>query len=154
MVVVVFLYVEVDRTVALIGISVAQYLFYQLLLLDDMSGGMRLYRRRQDVERPHGVVIAVGIILCNLHGLELFQLSLFLYFVISLVSIMLQVAHVSDIPHITHLVTQVAEVSEEHIKGDGGARMAQMRVAVNSWSAHIHAHMAGVYRAKQLFLTA
>ena len=154
MVVVVFLYVEVDRTVALIGISVAQYLFYQLLLLDDMSGGMRLYRRRQDVERPHGVVIAVGVILCNLHGLELFELSLFLYFVISLVSIMLQVAHISDIPHITHLVTQVTEVSEEHIKGDGGARMAQVAVSVNGWSADIHAHSSLRQRAEKLLLTA
>ena len=124
---------------------------HELLLLDDVAGGVRLDAWRQHVEHLHGLVIAVGVVLRDLHGLELLEACLLLNLVVALVGVVLQVAYVGDVAHVTHLVAQVFEVTEEHVEGDGWARVAQMRVAVNRGTADVHAHMGGVERLEQLF---
>ena len=98
------LYVEIDRTVRLVGKTVVYDLLHQLLLLDDMPGGMRLDRGRQHVQRLHCLVIAVGIILGDLHRLQLLQPCLLGNLVLSLVGIMLQVPHIRDVTDIAYLI--------------------------------------------------
>ncbi len=149
---VVFLHIEVDRAVALIGKAVGKDLLHQLLLLDDMPGGMWLDARRQHVECLHRRVVAVGIVLRHLHRLQLLQPCLLRDLVVALVGIVFQMAHVGDIAHVAHLITQVLEVTEEHVKGDGRPGMPQMWVAINRRTADIHAHIGRVTRLEQ-FLT-
>ena len=104
MVFVVFLNIEINGAMALIGIAVLEDLLDEFLLLDDVSCGVRLYRWRQRVEHLHGFVIAVGIVLCYLHRLELLQACLLLNLVIALVGIVLEMAYIRDVAHITHLI--------------------------------------------------
>ena len=148
MVLVVFFYVEVHAAVAHVGISVVQYLAYKLFLLNDMSCGMRFYAWRQHVESLHGLMISVGVVLCNFHRLELFQPCLLGYLVIALVGIMLQMAYIGDVPHIAHLVTQMLEIAEKNIERDCRTGMSQMRVAIYGRSTHVHTHVGCMQRLK------
>ena len=148
MVFVVLLDVEIDGTVALVGVAVVQNLLYQLLLLDDVARGLRLDARRQHVECVHGRVITVGVVLRHLHRFELLQPCLLLYFVVAVVGIVLHVSHIGDVAHVAHLVAQVFQIAEKDVKRDGRAGMSQVRVAIHGGSAHIHAHIGGVQRLK------
>ena len=152
MVLVVFLHVEVDGAVALVGIAVVENLAHHLGLFDDVACGVGLYRRRQYVEHLHGLVVAVGVVLRHLHWLELFQTGLLLDLVVALVGVVLQVAHVGDVAHVAYLVAKVSEIAEKHVEGDGRARMAQMRIAVDGGTADIHAHMRSVERLEEFLL--
>ena len=147
---VVFLHVEVDASVAFVGITIVENLFDQLFLLDDMARGMRFNRWRKHVECLHCRMITVGIVLRNLHRLQLFQPCFLLNLVISLVGVVFQVANVGDIAHVAHLVAQVFQVAEHYIKGDCGPRMPQMWVTIDGRSADIHAHIGRMQRLEQL----
>ena len=103
-VLVVFLYVEIHGAVALVGVAVLENLLHELLLLYDVARGVRLYRWRQGVEKLHGLVVAVGVVLRYLHGLKLLQACFLLYLVIALVGVVLEVAHVGDVAHVAHLI--------------------------------------------------
>ena len=146
MVFVVFRRVEVYASVALVGVAVVDYLLYQLLLLYDMARGVRLNAGRQHVEGGHGVMVAVGVILRNLHRLELFQAGLLLYLVLALVGVVLKVAHVGDVAHVPYLISKVLQVTEKHVKRYRGAGVAQVRVAVNGRAAHVHSNVWSVQR--------
>ena len=123
MILVILLDVEVDRAVTLVGIAIVQDFLYQLLLLYNMACGMRLNARREYVQRLHGIVVAVGVVLRNLHWLQLLQACLLLNLVIALISIVLQVAHVGNVSNVANLIAQVLEIAEEYIEGDGRTRM-------------------------------
>ena len=101
---VVFLYVEIHGAVALVGVAVLENLLHELLLLYDVARGVRLYRWRQGVEKLHGLVVAVGVVLRYLHGLKLLQAGFLLYLVIALVGVVLEVAHVGEVAHVAHLI--------------------------------------------------
>ena len=103
-VLVVFLYVEIHGAVALVGVAVLENLLHELLLLYDVARGVRLYRWRQGVEKLHGLVVAVGVVLRYLHGLKLLQAGFLLYLVIALVGVVLEVAHVGEVAHVAHLI--------------------------------------------------
>ena len=149
-VVVVLLDVEVDAAVALIGVAVVHDFLHELLLLDDVACGVGLDAGGQHVERLHGGVVAVGIVLGYLHGLELLEPCLFLDLVVALVGIVLKMAHIGDVAHVAHLVAQVLEVAEEHVEGDGRPGVAQVRVAVHRGAAHVHAHVGRVDGLEEL----
>ena len=146
MVFVVFRRVEVYASVALVGVAVVDYLLHQLLLLYDMARGVRLNAGRQHVEGGHGVMVAVGVILRNLHRLELFQAGLLHYLVLALVGVVLKVAHVGDVAHVPYLIPKVLQVTEKHVKRYRGAGVAQVRVAVNGRAAHVHSNVWSVQR--------
>ena len=101
---VVFLHVEVDRAIALVGKAIVHDLLDKLFLLDDMSRCVWLDRRRQHVEHVHGLVIAVGIVLCDLHGLELLQACFLLDLVVAFVGVVLKMAHIGDVAHVANLI--------------------------------------------------
>ena len=145
--------IEVHRAVRLVGEAVVHDLLHQLLLLDDVARGMRLDRRGQHVKRLHGLMVAVGVVLGNLHGLELLQACLLLDLVVALVGIVLQMAHIGDITHVAHFVAQMLQVAEHHVERDGGAGMPQMGVAINRGTADIHAHIGGMQGHETFFLT-
>ena len=147
---VVLLHVEVDRAIRFVGEAVVHNLLHQLLLLDDVAGGVRLNAGAQHVELFHRGVEAVGVVLCHLHRLELFEARLLGNLVLTLIGIVLQVAHVGDVAHVAHLVAQVFQVAKHEVEGDGRTGVAQMSVAVDGRSANIHAHMSGVDRFEYL----
>ena len=118
-----------------------------------MTGSMRLDTWREHIECLHGIVIAVGVVLCNLHRLQLFQASLLLYLVIALISIVLQVAYVSNVSNVANLIAQVLEIAEEYIECDGWSCMTEMRIAIYGRATNIHAHIRSVERSKSLFRT-
>ena len=149
---VILLYVEVHRAVALVGEAVVHYLPHQFLLLDDVPRGVRLYRGRQHVERVHRLVVAVRVVLRDLHRLELLEPCLLLYLVVALVGVVLEVSHVGDVPDVAHLVAQVPQVPEEHVERYRRARVSQVRVAIHRRAAHIHAHVWRVQRHETLLL--
>ena len=151
MVFVIFLYVEIHASVAFVGISVVDDFLHELFLLNDVSCGMGFNAWRQHVESLHGVVIAVGVVLCYLHGLKLFESCLLLYLVVSLVGIVLEVSHVCNVTHVAHFVSEMLEITEEDVEGDGRARVSEMRVAIYCRSANIHSHVWGVYRLEEHF---
>ena len=98
-------------------------------------------------------MVAVGVILRDLHRLQLLQSCLLLYLVIPLVGIVLQMSHIRDVTHIAYLVSQMLQVTEENIKGDGWARMTQMRVAIYGRTAYIHSHIGRMQGFKTLLLS-
>ena len=148
---VILCHVEVHRALALVGIAVGQDFLYQLYLLDDVARGVRLYAGGQHVQGAHGVVVAVGVVLRHLHGFQLLQACLLGNLVLAFVGIVLQVPHVGNVAHVAHLVAQVAQVAEEQVEGDGRTRMPQVRVAIYSRAAHVHAHVGSVQRHKGFF---
>ncbi len=133
-------HIEVDRPVALIGQPRVENLLDILDLLDDMARGVGLDRWGKHIEPLHGLVIAVEIVLHNLHRLQLFEAGLLGDFVLTLVGVMLEMAHVGDVADIADLVAEPTEVAVEDIECDGRTRVAQMAVAVDSRAADIHAH--------------
>ena len=150
---VVFRRVEVYASVALVGKTVVEYLLHKLFLLDDMPRGVRLYAGRQHVQCAHRVVVTVGVILRYFHRLQLFQPRLFLYFILAFVCVVLQVAHVGDVADVPYLVAKVLQVTEEHVECDCGARVPEVRVAVDGRAADVHAHVGGVQRLKAFLTT-
>ena len=154
MVLVVFHHIEVHGAVALVGIAVVENLLHELLLLDDVAGGVRLNARRQHAEGFHGGMVAVGVVLGYFHGLELLEAGLLCYFVVTLVGVVLQVAHVGDVAHVAHLVAKMTQITENDVESDGGTGVAQMWVAVYCRSAHIHAHIGCMQRHKSLLAAA
>ena len=99
---------------------------------------MRLDAWRQYVQRLHGMMVAVGVVLRYLHRLKLLKACLLLYLVVALVGVVLKMSHVGDVAHIAHLISEMLEITEEDVKRDGGTGMSQMRVAIHCGTAHIH----------------
>ena len=151
---VVLLDIEIHAAVALVGEAVVEDFLDKLLLFDNMSGGMWLDAGRQHIEGLHGLVVAVGIILCYLHGLELFEPCFLGYLVIAVVGIVLQVSYVGDVAHIAHLISQVLEVSEHQVEGDSGSGVSQVWVAINGGSTHIHPHVGCMEWLERFFSSA
>ena len=96
--------IEIDGAIRFVGKTIVQNLLYQLLLLDDMTCSMRFDRRAQHVQRIHILMVAVGIVLGNLHRLQLFQTSLLGYLVLTLVGIVFQMTYVGDVTDVAHLI--------------------------------------------------
>ena len=121
---VVSLDIEINRTIALVGKSVVQNLLHQLLLLDDMTCSMWLNRGAQHVQRIHILMVAVGVVLGNLHGFQLLQTGFLGNLVLALVGIMLQMAYIRNVAYIAHFIAQMLQITKQQIKGDGRAGMS------------------------------
>ena len=151
-VLIVFLDIEIYRTIAHISISVVKYLFYKLLLLNDMARSMRLNRWWQHIQLLHRRVEAASVVLCYLHWFQLLQSCLLGNFILTLVGIVLQVAYISDVAYIANLVSEVLQVSEQYVEGDGRTSMSQVGITIYGRSANIHSYMSWVNWLKSLFL--
>ena len=96
-------------------------------------------------------MVAVGVILYNLHRLQLFQTSLFSNLVFAFVGIVLQVSYVGDVTHIAHFISQMLEVTEENIESNGWTGVSQMWVTVHGGTADIHAYVWSVQWLEYFF---
>ena len=139
-------HIEVHRPLTFVGISVFQYLLYQFYLFDDVSAGLRLNAWAQHVQRIHGLVVAVGVILRHLHRFQLFQARFLGNLVLALICIVLQVAYIGDIAYVAYFISQMLQVTEEQVECNGRTGVTQVRVAIDGRSADVHAHMRGVQR--------
>ena len=88
---VVFLHVEIDAALALVGEAVLEDFLDELDLFDDVSCGMGFDAGGQAVQGAHGIVESVGVVLCHFHGFQLLQTCLLRNLVLALVGIVLQV---------------------------------------------------------------
>ena len=120
---VVFGDVEVDGAVAFVGKSVGEDFFHQLFLFDDVPRCLWLNAGRKHVEQLHGSMIGVGIMLCNLHGLKLFESRFLGNLVVAIVCIVFKMSHIGDVSHVAHLVTQVLQAAKHDVEGDGRSCM-------------------------------
>ena len=66
---------------------------------------MRLDGGAFATEGIHGLMVAVGIVLGYLHGLQLLQTCLLGNLVLALVGIVLQMANISNIAHVPYFIT-------------------------------------------------
>ena len=85
---------------------------------------MRLDTGGEHIQRFHGFVIAVHIILYHFHGLQLFQAGLFGNLVLSIIRIVLQMTYIGDVTDITYLVTQMGKITEQDIESNGRTCMS------------------------------
>ena len=148
---VVFSYIEIDRTIGFVSVAGGQNFLYHLNLFDDMTARVRLYRRPLHAQLIHIVVVAVGVVLRHLHRFQLFQAGFLGNFVFALVGILFQMPHVGNVAHIAHLVAQMLQIAKQEVEGNPRPGMAQMRVAIDRGAAHIHTHLRGMQGFKQLF---
>ena len=98
-------------------------------------------------------MVAVGVVLCHFHRLKLLQPCLLRYLVFALVGIVFEVSDVSNIAYISHLVAEMRQVSEHYVECDSRSGMTEMRVAIDCWTANIHANVRGMKWLKSFFLT-
>ncbi len=138
---VVFLDIEVNRTVLNICEAGVENLLNHCNLLDDMTRGMRLDRRTQHIELVHRLMVSDSVILCNFHRLEVFQTGFLCNLILAFVGIVLKVTHVGNVAHIAHLVTEMFQITENQVKSYSRTCMTEVSVTVNGRSANIHAHM-------------
>src|SRR5574344_722564 len=116
MIFIIFRYIEIYATVTLISITIGKDFLYQLFLLNNMTSSMRFDRRRKHVKSLHRFMIAIRIILSNLHWFKLFKTSFLLNLVVALISIMLKMTYISDIANISHLVALMFKIAKQYIK--------------------------------------
>ena len=130
-------YVKIDAAVAFIGKSVLQNLFYEFLLLYDVTGGVRLDAWAQGVELLHVFMETVGIELDDFHRFQAVQLCLFFDFIFPVVAVVGQMPYVCDVADVSDFIPQVLQVSEKHVERDGRAGMSQMGITVNGRPANV-----------------
>ena len=95
---VVFLDIEIDASVADVGVTRIQNLLHGLDLFDDVAGSPGFDGRRRHIQQPHGLVIPEGVGLDDPHRLDLFQPRPLGDLVLSFVRIVLQMADIGNVP--------------------------------------------------------
>ena len=117
-----------------------------------MAGGAGFDGGAFHVECVHRAVVAVDVELRHFHRLQLFEAGLFGDLVLTGVGIVLQMAYISDVADVAHFVTDMLEVAEDEVEGDGGAGVAEVRLAIDGRSADIEADMTGIQWDKMFLL--
>ena len=112
---------------------------------------MWLDARRKHIESLHIVMIAVQVILNNLHRFELFDAGLLCNLVLAGIGIVLKMAYVGDVSDVSHLVTQMLKIAVEDIEGNRRTGVTQMGVAVHRRTADIHSRVPLVNGLEGLF---
>ena len=141
-VLVVLLHIEIDGAVALISIPGRQNLLDSLYLLDDMGRCAGFDGGRLHVQKAHGLVVALRVVLHHLHRLQLFQPGLLGNLVLPFVGIVLQVTYICNVTDIAHLVAQVLEQAEQDIVRHSRTGVTQVGISVHGGAAHVHSYMA------------
>ena len=144
--------IKIDRAIALVSKAVVKDLLHQLLLFDDMTRGMRFNRRTKHVQRIHRCMIAICVVLGNLHRLHLLQTGFLGNLILTLISIVLQMTHIRDVTNIPHFISQVLQIAKHQVESDGWTCMPQMGVAINRRTTDIHAHIRCMQRLETLLL--
>ena len=136
-----FFNVKINRPVNFISKSRCDNFFDNFYLLNNMPSCCGFYIGRKSIKSCKSFVKVNGVALYDFHGLYLFQTRFFRYAILAFICVMLQVPSIGNITHIAHRVTQVLEISKHQIKGNKGAAIAEMHIAVDSRTTNIHTHM-------------
>src|SRR5687768_7910680 len=110
-----------------------------------------LNTRLYAIKLLHTPMIQVSIFLNQLHGLKLFQLGFFAYFIFCFSAFFFKMSGIGNITYIPHLITFPAEVSVNNIKGYIRPRMTEMTLTAHCWTTNIHAYQAGSNRFEFFF---
>ena len=148
---VIFLNVEVDRAIRLVGIALVEDALHELDLLDDVTRCVGLNRGSQHTQLSHRSLVALGVVVSNLHRLQLLEASLLCNLILTLVGILLEVTYIGDVTNVAHLESLRLEVAEQKIEGNRGTSVSQVRIAINGRTANVHTNMGRVERLKCLF---
>ena len=143
--------VEIDAAFAFIGESVFKDSFHELHLLDDVPGRMRFDAWGEGVQLLHVLVVAVGVILHDLHRFQALQFGFLGNFILAVIAVVGEVPHVGDVADVAHLIAEVLQVAEDEVEGDGGTGVPQMGVAVNRGTADIQPYERGIERFERFF---
>jgi hypothetical protein len=143
--------IEIDAAVRLVGVALVDERRDHFDLFRDVSAGARRNAGPPHAQRVHGIEIAFGVGLDDLHGPRLRLRRLAQDAVFAAVE---QVAHVGDVLYIQHIEARRAQEAHERIESDVGFGVPDMRVVVDCWPAHIHGNLAGHERHKLLHLAA
>ena len=98
-------------------------------------------------------MVAVGVVLCYLHWLQLLQTCFLSNLIFALVGIVLKMAYISNVAYISYFIAQVFQVTEHQVESNSRTGVSQMGIAINCRSTHIHTHIGGVKRLETLFLS-
>ncbi len=139
---VVFLHVEVDRAVRNVGETFVEDALYESDLFDDVARGVRFDRGCLDVERLHGAVVALGVVVGHLHRFELFEPRFLGDLVFAFVGVVFQMSDVRNVAYVAHLVARSLEVAEKQVESHRRPGVAQVGIAVDRRTADIHARPA------------
>jgi hypothetical protein len=99
------------------------------------------------------MMIAVEVVLDDLHGLLLFEASLLGNLVFALVGIVFEVSDIGDVADISDGVAEVLEIAIEDVEGDGGTCVSEVSVAIDGGAADVHAYAVGDDGAEELLLS-
>ena len=152
-VLVVLLHVEVDRAVRLVGIARIEDALNHLDLLDDMARSVWRDGWRLNAQLAHSVVVTLGVVVGNLHRLQLLKAGLLSNLILAIIGILLQVAYVGDVTHVAHLVAQRLQVAEQEVEGYGRTCVTQVWIAIYSRSTNIHSYVFRVDWLERLLAT-
>ncbi len=153
MLLVVFLDVEIDGSLAHVSEAIVQDPLDQPDLLDDMARGARLDAGREDIEGGHRLVVAAGVILRHLHRLQLLEAGFLGDLVLAVVGVVLQMADVGDVADIPDLIAEMFQIAEKEIESDRRTGVPQMGIAINGRPANIHPHVRGMERDERFLLS-
>ena len=148
---VVLQHVEIDRSIHFVRQSLFQNSFNQGNLLGNMTGCTGLNARFPGIQKLHIPVIGIGVLLGNLHRLQLFEFCFLLDFILSLIRITLQVTDIRNIPNVANAIAQVCQVSVHSIKSNRRSAVAQVGISIYRRSADIHSHKGRIQRL-EIFL--
>ena len=94
----------------------------------------------------------VGVFLHHFHRLEVFKPGLFANLVFPVVGVASQVSDVGDVSYVADLEAQMLQIPVDNVERQKGAHVAQVHVAVDGRTAHVHAHEGWVEWLKAFFL--
>ena len=95
------------------------------------------------IEGPEHVVEADGVLLGDLHRLELLEARALRHAVLAVVE---EVANIGDVADVAHAIAEVQQGAVDDIKADEGAAVPDVRRGVDGGTADVHADEAGVKR--------
>jgi hypothetical protein len=147
-------HVEVDGSIHFIGKAILQELLDDLNLLNDMASGRRFDTGWEDIELPHDGMKSFGVILDDLHGLQLFDPCAFGDLVFAFIRVVFQVTYIGDISNVPDLVAKVTQVTRHYIKHHKRAHVAPVHVIIDRRTTYVHAHMARIDGRKRLLFPA
>ncbi len=148
---VVFLYIEIDRTVDFVSKALVDELLNDLDLLDDVTCRRGLDARREDVELTHDAMEVFGVAFHHFHRFQLLQSCFLGNFVFALVGVVFEVTHVGDVSDVPDPVSQESEVARNDVEGEERTNIPQVHIIIYCGSADVHADPTG-HLGRQLFL--
>lgn len=81
-----------------------------------------------------------GVLLYDLHRLQLFHPCLLGDLVLTLISVIRQMTRVRDIPNVPDLVSQVIQITIDEVECEKGPAVPKVHIAVYRRPADIHPH--------------